>query len=137
MTSSIDWAEIKKFSLHTDQWWDEKGPYRLLHQINPIRLKYIRQQIEKKQTLPSQKPYQALSILDIGCGGGILCAPLARLGATVTGIDAIEGNIEAAKQYAQRFSLDIAYHCSTVEQWVTTQPPAYDMIIVFELLDLC
>lgn len=161
--SSINTTEIEKFSVHTNEWWNEHGPYKILHQINPIRLKYIQAQLNQqgmltpppvhplKKSASSKKKsgssvgpsveqneyfrsYQHLSILDVGCGGGIVCEPLARLGAMMTGIDAVVDNINTATTHALEQNLNIAYHCTTVEEWVH-QPIRYDVLIAFEIVE--
>ena len=95
--------EIKKFTNIADSWWDLSGPFAPLHKMNTARLAFIVQKLHNKFKLDdkSQKPLSGLSILDIGCGGGLLCEPLARLGASVTGIDAGNQNITAAKAHSK------------------------------------
>ena len=109
--SSIDAAEIENFSKDADQWWDENGPFKPLHRLNRVRLSYIKQQVcehfGKDET--SLKALQDLSILDIGCGGGLVCEPLARMGAAVTGADADPVAIETAKKHASGAGLKIDY----------------------------
>ena len=105
--TTINQEEIQKFSKLADQWWDVNGKFKPLHAFNPIRVKYI---IEKcrshfKLKQKSSKSLSTLKILDIGCGGGLVCEPLSRLGADVTGIDASYKNIEVAKIHAKRSNL--------------------------------
>ena len=105
--------EIDKFTNIAKEWWDVSGSFKLLHEINPIRLEYVLSQI--RMTNPDIKN---LRILDVGCGGGILSMPLARLGAQVTGIDAGHENIEAAKAKASSEKLDVSFECCKIEDFV-------------------
>ena len=92
--NSIDKTEIEKFRSLSKEWWKHDGKFKTLHKFNPVRLSYIIQTIKDHFAINSEnnKPLKGLSILDIGCGGGLMCEPLARLGAKVTGIDALEKN---------------------------------------------
>ena len=108
--NTINKKEIEKFSNMASEWWNPEGKFKSLHKFNPIRIKYIRDNAVKHFKIKSQKqPLKNLSILDIGCGGGLLCEPLKRLGATVTGIDASKNNIEVAKFHAKEMNLNINY----------------------------
>jgi 2-polyprenyl-6-hydroxyphenyl methylase/3-demethylubiquinone-9 3-methyltransferase len=110
ISTSIDPNEIEKFSKMADEWWDEKGKFKPLHKFNPIRLKYIVETIKEQFFLSnSYLPLNGLKILDVGCGGGLLCEPLARLGASVTGIDMSEKTISIASLHAKKENLDIEY----------------------------
>jgi 2-polyprenyl-6-hydroxyphenyl methylase/3-demethylubiquinone-9 3-methyltransferase len=110
---SVDPQEIERFSRQADQWWDERGSFAPLHRINPLRVSYIQDQAARHfKKLPD------ISVLDIGCGGGLACEPLSRLGARVTGIDASAENIEAAKAHAEKSGLNIDYRCTTAEELV-------------------
>ena len=97
-----DPKEVAKFEAMADEWWDPNGKFKPLHMLNPCRLDYIVSQIalEFERDLKSQDAFKGLEILDIGCGGGLLCEPMARLGATVVGVDAAERNIPVAKAHA-------------------------------------
>ena len=96
--ASVDEAEVAKFAALAEDWWDLEGPFRPLHQLNPVRLQFIRDNISTHfdQDELAPQPLAGLRILDIGCGGGLLSEPLARLGATVVGIDATEKNVRVA-----------------------------------------
>jgi 2-polyprenyl-6-hydroxyphenyl methylase/3-demethylubiquinone-9 3-methyltransferase len=129
---TLDRDEVERFAKLSGQWWDERGPFRPLHRINPLRLTYIRDQLCPKFGRDAKGPASlaTLSVLDIGCGGGLVCEPLARLGADVTGIDPAAENIEAAKAHASAGGLDIAYEAATAEElaarccskWWSTSP---------------
>ena len=113
--STVDKTEIEKFSKLAGDWWNPSGKFRPLHLFNPTRIKFIKEKLISYFGLDSKapEPLKKINILDIGCGGGLLCEPLKRLGATVTGIDASKNNIEAAKLHAKKMDLNINYiNCS-------------------------
>ena len=109
--STVLRSEIDKFFKDAARWWDENGPFKPLHRLNPARMRYIRAQIDAHFGLDGEslKPFEGLSILDVGCGGGLVCEPLARLGAAVTGIDADPVAIGVAQEHAEISGLDISY----------------------------
>ena len=115
--STIDAAEIGKFEAMAAEWWDPEGKFKPLHMLNPCRLDYITRQIatEFGRDLDAPRPFEGLRILDIGCGGGLLCEPMARLGAEVVGADAAERNIPVARVHAAQSGLDIDYRHTTAE----------------------
>src|SRR5687768_7559695 len=115
MATSINPQEIDHFAKDAPRWWDEDGPFRPLHRLNPVRLRYIREQIGRHYGLPGNdlRPFAGLRVLDIGCGGGLVCEPMARLGAKVTGIDADETAIGVAREHAQKSGLSIDYQAAT------------------------
>lgn len=117
MDASIDAAEVAKFAALADEWWDEDGPFRPLHRLNPVRLGFIRDHLAAHfdRDIRAPHPLKGLRIADIGCGGGLLSEPLARLGATVTGIDATAQNIQIAGGHAARSGLAIDYRVATAE----------------------
>lgn len=125
--SSVDPAEIDKFSKMAHQWWDPDGELRTLHQINPVRLKYI------KNTIAAHFGGFAagLKVLDVGCGGGLVSVPLARIGAEVTGIDASEENIKASRIYASEQNLNINYIHSSAEN----HQAQYDVVLALEIIE--
>ncbi len=133
MSSSIRKAEIDKFSKDAPRWWDEKGPFAPLHRLNPARMGYIRDQICKHYGLDdiSLTPFKKLSILDVGCGGGLVCEPLARLGAEVTGIDADPVAIETAQEHAAQSGLTIDYRNGAAENLKTK----YDAVLALEIIE--
>ena len=113
--STIDKKEIEKFSKLASDWWNPNGKFKPLHLFNPTRIQHIKEKLISHFSceVNSQKPFNKLKILDIGCGGGLLCEPMSRLGAKMTGIDASKSNIEVAKLHSQEMHLDIEYiNCS-------------------------
>jgi 2-polyprenyl-6-hydroxyphenyl methylase/3-demethylubiquinone-9 3-methyltransferase len=122
--SSIDQEEIARFARDSARWWDETGPFRPLHRLNPVRIGYIRQRICERygRDERSLTPFKGLAILDIGCGGGLACEPMARLGADVTGIDADRQAIDVAKDHAEKAGLDISYLNTTAETLLHRHP---------------
>ena len=113
--STVDKIEVEKFSKLAGDWWNPNGKFKPLHLFNPTRIKFIKEKLVDYFGLnpKAQEPLKKINILDIGCGGGLLCEPLKRLGATVTGIDASKNNIEVAKFHAKEMSLNINYiNCS-------------------------
>lgn len=113
--NTIDKTEVEKFSKIASDWWNPNGKFKPLHIFNPARIKLIKDKIISHYSLDpnSKKPLSKINILDIGCGGGLLCEPLKRLGADITGIDASENNIKAAKIHAKEMDLNINYiNCS-------------------------
>lgn len=135
-TSVID-DEVEKFSRIAEEWWDENGKFKPLHRINPVRLEYITSAIAGHygRDRNASKYLQGLRILDIGCGGGLLCEPLARLGASVTGIDASAKNISVAKLHSQKMALDIDYRNITVESIAESEASKFDVILNMEVLE--
>ena len=114
--NTINKKEIEKFSKIAAEWWDPNGKFKPLHKFNPVRIKYIKDNIIKKFNLnSSNKPLKTINILDIGCGGGLLSEPMCRLGASVGGIDASKKNIEVAKFHAKKNKLKINYICASPE----------------------
>lgn len=117
MSRSVDPAEVAKFDAMAAEWWDPNGPGRPLHMMNPCRLDYIVAQAagEFGRDLSQVAPLSGLRAIDVGCGGGLLCEPLARLGAEVTGVDAAEANVRAAAAHAEAGGLGIDYRATTAE----------------------
>ena len=106
-------------------WWDPAGPLKPLHSLNPIRLDYINR----------QTPLRNKKVLDIGCGGGLLAEAMAKEGAIVTGIDMSAAALEAAKQHAEQYQVNIDYQETTIEDFVTTHPHSFDVITCLEMLE--
>jgi len=135
-TSSIDPGELDKFRAMAEEWWDPDGKFRPLHKFNPVRLKYIRDAAcaHFDRDTSSLTPLSGLTVLDVGCGGGLLCEPLARLGATVTGIDAVSRNIEIASVHAEVSALSIDYRMATVEELVA-ENRQFDIVLNMEVVE--
>lgn len=135
-SSTVDHAEIEKFSDMAEAWWDEDGDFAPLHRLNPTRMAFIRDQacahFDRDRTDP--QPLKGLQVLDIGCGGGLLCEPLARLGAEVTGIDAGEKNIAVARLHAEESGLEIDYRCITAEE-LAASGARFDMVLALEIVE--
>ena len=133
--TTINKEEIQKFSSLAEEWWDVKGKFKPLHMFNPIRIEYITQMIRKYFKISDQKinPFKELKILDIGCGGGLISEPMARLGAKVTGIDASEKNIKIAKIHSQESNLKINYLNSSPER--LDKREEFDIILNLEVIE--
>ncbi|MTH63011.1 bifunctional 2-polyprenyl-6-hydroxyphenol methylase/3-demethylubiquinol 3-O-methyltransferase UbiG [Paracoccus shanxieyensis] len=135
-TSSIDPAEVAKFQAMAAEWWDPQGKFKPLHMLNPTRLEYVTAQIAGQfgRDRDADLPFQGLSILDIGCGGGLMAEPLARLGATVTGADAAERNIAVASLHAEEQGLGIDYRATTSEA-LAAEGHSYDVVMALEIVE--
>ena len=132
--SSINKKEIEKFSKMATEWWDPSGKFKPLHKFNPIRIKYIKENIINDFKLKNKtKPLDKINILDIGCGGGLLSEPMQRLGASVTGIDASIKNIKVAKLHAKKNKLKINYLCSSPEKLKINKK--FDVILNMEIVE--
>mgnify|MGYP001168261451 CR=1 FL=1 len=135
MSTTINKEEIQKFSKLADEWWDVNGKFKPLHMFNPIRIEYITENIKKYYKIKSNKSnsLEGLKILDIGCGGGLISEPMARLGAKVTGIDASEKNIEVAKLHSKKSNLQINYLSCSPEN--LNDLNEYDVILNLEIVE--
>ena len=132
--SSVNKKEIEKFSKMAAEWWDPSGKFKPLHKFNPIRIRYIKENIINSFKLKSKKkPLDKINILDIGCGGGLLSEPMTRLGANVTGIDASSKNINIAKLHAKKNKLKINYLCSSPEKLKIQKK--FDVILNMEIVE--
>ena len=132
--NSINKKEIEKFSNMAAEWWDPEGKFKPLHKFNPIRIKYIKENIIKEFQLKNKKyPLSGINVLDIGCGGGLLSEPMCRLGANVTAIDASNKNIAIASLHAKKNNLKINYICSSPEKLKTTKK--FDVILNMEIVE--
>jgi 2-polyprenyl-6-hydroxyphenyl methylase/3-demethylubiquinone-9 3-methyltransferase len=131
----VDAAEIAKFSKLSAEWWDPKGKMAPLHRINPLRLGYIRDAACRKfeRNVRSLNCLAGLRVLDIGCGAGLLCEPLSRLGAQVIGVDPSASNIAAAKLHADKSHLAIDYRCTTVEEIDPRE--RFDIVLAMEVVE--
>lgn len=135
-TSTIDPEEIAKFEAMAADWWDTEGKFKPLHMLNPCRLDYITKQIsaETGRDLTQSKPFKGLRILDIGCGGGLLSEPMARLGATVVGADAAGRNIPVAQIHAEQSGLEIDYRFTTAEA-MAEAGEQFDVVLNMEVVE--
>lgn len=136
MTTTIDPAEVAKFEAMATEWWDPSGKFKPLHMLNPCRLDYITAQLaaEFGRDLAGSRPFAGLRILDIGCGGGLLSEPMARLGADVVGADAAAGNIPVAQLHAQRSGLEIDYRHTTAEE-LAAAGERFDAVLNMEVVE--
>lgn len=134
--TTIDAGEVERFSALAAEWWNPNGKFRPLHKFNPVRLAYIRDQVAARfgRDPRAAKPFEGLRILDIGCGGGLLCEPLARLGAEVVGADASETNIEVAKLHAQEAGVSIDYRATTAED-LADAGETFDVVLAMEVVE--
>ena len=139
-TSTVDPAEIERFSRIADEWWDPTGKFAPLHRLGPVRIGYIRDRAAAhwgREALSGQ-PLKGLSVLDIGCGGGLLSEPMARLGATVTGIDAGARNVAVAALHAEKQGLTIDYRQDTAEALAVSIDQGggqYDVVLALEIVE--
>jgi 2-polyprenyl-6-hydroxyphenyl methylase/3-demethylubiquinone-9 3-methyltransferase len=135
MSSTINKEEIQKFSKLADEWWDVNGKFKPLHMFNPIRIEYITENIKKHFNIKKDKSdfLKGLTILDIGCGGGLISEPMARLGAEVTGIDASKKNINVANLHSEKSGLKIKYLNSSPEN--LDKSKKFDIILNLEIIE--
>ena len=135
-TNTIDPQEVEKFEAMASEWWDSYGKFKPLHMLNPTRLDYIVDQIAAEFTrdITANLPFNGLKILDIGCGGGLLSEPMARLGANVVGADAAERNIPVAKIHAQNSGLEIDYRHTSAEEIAKTSEK-FDVVLNMEVIE--
>ena len=134
--NTVDPAEVTKFEAMAAEWWDPNGKFKPLHMLNPCRLDYITRQIaaEFNRDLSQDNPFEGLRILDIGCGGGLLSEPMARLGATVVGADAAERNIPVARVHAEQSGLTIDYRHTTAEA-IAEAGEQFDAVLNMEVVE--
>ena len=132
--TSVNKKEIDKFSKMANEWWDPEGKFKPLHKFNPIRIKYIKENIINNFKLKNKfRPLSGINILDIGCGGGLLSEPMSRMGANVTGIDASDKNIKIAKLHSKKNKLKINYLCSSPEKLKIKKK--FDVILNMEIVE--
>jgi len=133
--TTVDKTEIEKFSKMAKDWWNPKGKFKPLHLFNPARIKFIKEKLISyfKIDPNNEKPLNGLKILDIGCGGGLLCEPLCRLGASMTGIDASKNNIEVAKVHSNEMGLNIKYINTSPEN--LNSKNEFDAILNMEIIE--
>jgi len=134
--STVDEAETAKFAAMAEEWWDPGGKFAPLHKFNPVRLAFLRDRIcgHFDRDPKGNKPLSGLRLADIGCGGGLLSEPMARLGAAVLGIDAVEKNVRIAATHAESVGLDIDYRCDKVEA-MAARGEAFDVVLNMEVVE--
>jgi 2-polyprenyl-6-hydroxyphenyl methylase / 3-demethylubiquinone-9 3-methyltransferase len=134
--TTVDPGEIERFSRIAAEWWDPNGKFKPLHRFNPVRLAYIREKALAHfgRDGAARRPFEGLSLLDIGCGGGLLSEPMTRLGFAVTGVDAAERNIKTASVHAAEQGLSIDYRVSTAEQ-LAAEGARFDVILNMEVIE--
>ncbi|MBC8130882.1 MAG: bifunctional 2-polyprenyl-6-hydroxyphenol methylase/3-demethylubiquinol 3-O-methyltransferase UbiG [Rhizobiaceae bacterium] len=134
--TTIDEAEVERFSRLAAEWWNPAGKFKPLHKFNPVRLAYIREQVGLNfgSDLSAVRPFEGLSLLDIGCGGGLMAEPMARLGAKVVGADASATNIEVAKLHAAQSGIDIDYRATTAEA-IAEGGETFDVVLALEVVE--
>ena len=135
MSTTINKEEIQKFSRLAEEWWDVNGKFKPLHMFNPIRIEYIIENIKNHYKINKSKSnfLEGINILDIGCGGGLISEPMARLGAKITGIDASEKNIKIAKLHAKKNNLKINYLNTSPEEFKNFEN--FDVILNLEIIE--
>ncbi|MGA3302251.1 MAG: bifunctional 2-polyprenyl-6-hydroxyphenol methylase/3-demethylubiquinol 3-O-methyltransferase UbiG [Methylovirgula sp.] len=139
--SSVSLDEVARFDRLGEDWWNPQGPMRALHQFNPVRVDYLRRlishrraRLEGRRTAPSDRPLTGITILDIGCGGGLLSESLASLGATMTAIDPAPTSIEIARRHAGESGRSIDYRCTTAED-LAAQGARFDVVLAMEVIE--
>lgn len=134
--TTVDDAEVARFSAIADEWWDERGKFAPLHKLNPVRISYLKDQLIRHFSRDGQSatPLTNLSLVDIGCGGGLISEPMARLGATVTGIDASATNIGVASLHAQNAGVSVQYRATTAEQ-LALEGAQFDVVLALEIIE--
>ncbi|MGI8527487.1 MAG: bifunctional 2-polyprenyl-6-hydroxyphenol methylase/3-demethylubiquinol 3-O-methyltransferase UbiG [Pseudolabrys sp.] len=134
--SSVDKAEVERFSRHASDWWDARGPMAMLHKFNPVRLAYIRDQAAARFSRDPKKLgcLEGLRFLDVGCGGGVLSEPLARLGGEVVGADPAAENIAAAQAHARASGVEVDYRATTAELLAAAKEK-FDVVLAMEVVE--
>jgi len=134
---SIDEAEVAKFTAMAAEWWDPGGKFKPLHKFNPVRLGFIRDTVVDHFGLDpaARRPFEGLRVLDIGCGGGLVSEPMARLGAAVTGVDASEANIKTAMTHAGQSGLGVDYRAGTAEELIAAGEGPFDVVLNLEVVE--
>ncbi|MEI9891047.1 MAG: bifunctional 2-polyprenyl-6-hydroxyphenol methylase/3-demethylubiquinol 3-O-methyltransferase UbiG [Caulobacteraceae bacterium] len=135
--TSIDPAEVERFSAMAAEWWDPAGKFKPLHLFNPVRLSFVRDEASRRfgRDITAPRPFEGLRLLDIGCGGGLLCEPMTRLGFSVTGVDASARNIGTARAHAEQQGLSIDYRADTARRcWPQASPP-FDVVLNMEVIE--
>ena len=133
---TVDGGEIAKFAAMAEAWWDPDGKFRPLHRLNPVRLEFLRDRIAERfgRDIRTARPFAGLGVLDVGCGGGLLCEPMARLGARVTGIDAGEETVAIARAHAAEMDLSIDYRCAAAADLAASEE-TFDIVLNMEVVE--
>ena len=134
-TPSVDPEEVEKFSRMAAEWWDPESKFKPLHKFNPVRLNHIRDRLCEHFGRDGEKPLEGLRILDIGCGGGLVCEPMARLGARVVGVDAAEANVKTAMVHAEEQGLEIDYRHGAAELLLEKGEEPFDAVLNLEVVE--
>lgn len=140
MVSTIDAKEIEQFQRVVSGWWDQFGPMKPLHAMNVLRIPFItdgliNEGVIKTENVNTPQPLKDINILDVGCGGGVLSEPLARLGGVVTGVDANSDLIETAKFHSKKYGLNINYEATSIESHATENFEKYDVVVASEIIE--
>lgn len=135
--TTLNEVEVEQFSKISHDWWDENGPFKPLHDLNPTRLQYIVEILTAHLNISpgTEKPFKGIRLLDIGCGGGLVSEPMCRLGANVVGVDASESTIDVAKEHALQMGLTIDYRQTSIEAMVADEEPLFDVILALEVVE--
>ncbi|MDI1327094.1 MAG: bifunctional 2-polyprenyl-6-hydroxyphenol methylase/3-demethylubiquinol 3-O-methyltransferase UbiG [Brevundimonas sp.] len=134
---SIDPADVARFSAQAAEWWDARGPFAPLHKFNPARLAFVRDRAAERfgRDARTRAPFAGLTLLDVGCGGGLIAEPMRRMGFEVTAIDASAENIGTARAHAEQQGLDIAWRAATVEQMEAEGAGPFDVVLTMEVIE--
>ena len=134
---SIDPADVARFSAQAAEWWDARGPFAPLHRFNPARLAFVRDRVAERfgRDAKTREAFAGLTLLDVGCGGGLIAEPMRRLGFEVTAVDASSENIGTARAHADQQGLDIAYRAATVEQLEAEGAGPFDVVLTMEVIE--
>jgi 2-polyprenyl-6-hydroxyphenyl methylase / 3-demethylubiquinone-9 3-methyltransferase len=134
--STVDTAEVERFAAIAPEWWNENGAFRPLHHLNPTRIEYVRDRLAAHfdRDIKTRTPFAGLSLLDIGCGGGLLCEPMTRLGFAVTGIDADATALAVAREHAETQGLGIDYRDDDLED-LATRGKRFDAVLALEVVE--
>ncbi len=134
--SSASDEEVERFAVIADEWWDDTGKFKPLHMINPVRVQFVRDSLATHfgRDIKSEKPFAGITLLDVGCGGGLMSEPLCRLGADLTSIDAGEETVAVARNHAERNGLDIDYRQATPEQ-LAEEGLLFDAVMSLEVVE--
>jgi 2-polyprenyl-6-hydroxyphenyl methylase / 3-demethylubiquinone-9 3-methyltransferase len=135
-SATVDPQEVERFAAHAAAWWDPEGSFRPLHRLNPVRLDYIRQHLTAHfgRSISSLRPFEGLTLLDIGCGGGLVAEPMARLGFAVTAVDADDHAIAIARAHAEATGLSIDYRIATAES-MSGAGQRFDAVLALEIIE--